>query len=974
MKTIETLISVPPGMSEYLNEQQSDWCRRRLRADADAEVFVTSDPAGSRLGSGGGTIHLLHECKRQQGSCDKPLGDWLSQRQRLIIHAGGQSRRLPAYASIGKLFLPVPFIDGLSHQRFDQILADFQIPPYRQVLHEAGSKPAIMINSGDVLLQFNPLSIPEVQADIVGLGMRVSPTLAQHFGVFFIDRRVPVRQPEKEIALFLQKPSVDDIRGRLAEHEFYVDTGMWLLSAKAVEVLFRACGWNEKNGTFATPDGYPAFLDLYTDIGTSLGDGDLPPRLAEAGFGDLTRSVVPLPAARFFHLGSSQQIFSFLEESQLAGHQRQEYYFIGTPDDSLRPDSKSPVWADSCSFAAPIHTNGNNMLTGLPAGNAVDSLDRGWCVDVTPMVDGSGYALRPYHLEDNFRGPANDEASTICGLPAPHWLRARGFPACDTDVFNLTIYPILRPEQISQSLVDWFFAVEPDHQISQQVREWPRRSSRQIGEDADIARQLANRQQCLAATIDRRFRQLDRLVSERFFHQDFAALAEFIRDDLPELRQYLLSHRDAFVDSTWRPSNRARLYLFLAGLAGSADEEEALTQEGFRQLREAITHESHVGSVIPELALKRDQIVWARSPLRLDLAGGWTDTPPYCIEFGGSVVNMAVMLNGQPPIQVIARVLEEPELRLRSIDLGFEQVLHDFDDLADFNQPGAAFSLPKAALYLCGFHPRFYDGSPYRSLREQLEAFGGGLELSLLCAVPKGSGLGTSSVLAATLLGALGRACNLDFGPEELYHRVLAMEQLLTTGGGWQDQAGALYRGIKRIETQPGPGQHPVVHYLPEFLFSPVHANRTCLLYYTGLTRLAKDILQKIVRNMFLGERETLNTLSLIRANAEQVYNAILTSEQAALLRGIDRSWHLNRRLDPHTTTDQIEAIFATCGEDLAAAKLLGAGGGGYMFICASSPEGGERIRRRLLANPPNPLARFVDFAVADSGMQVTVS
>ena len=46
----------------------------------------------------------------------------------------------------------------------------------------------------------------------------------------------------------------------------------------------------------------------------------------------------------------------------------------------------------------------------------------------------------------------------------------------------------------------------------------------------------------------------------------------------------------------------------------------------------------------PEIRMQADQILWARSPLRLDLAGGWTDTPPYCILYGGRVVNMAVEL------------------------------------------------------------------------------------------------------------------------------------------------------------------------------------------------------------------------------------------------------------------------------------------------------------------------------------------
>jgi hypothetical protein len=66
-----------------------------------------------------------------------------------------------------------------------------------------------------------------------------------------------------------------------------------------------------------------------------------------------------------------------------------------------------------------------------------------------------------------------------------------------------------------------------------------------------------------------------------------------------------------------------------------------------------------------------DQIIWGRSPARLDLAGGWSDTPPYCLQNGGSVLNMAVELNGQPPIQAFIRLSPEKRIILRSIDNRF---------------------------------------------------------------------------------------------------------------------------------------------------------------------------------------------------------------------------------------------------------------------------------------------------------------
>jgi galactokinase/mevalonate kinase-like predicted kinase len=104
------------------------------------------------------------------------------------------------------------------------------------------------------------------------------------------------------------------------------------------------------------------------------------------------------------------------------------------------------------------------------------------------------------------------------------------------------------------------------------------------------------------------------------------------------------------------------------------------------------------------------------------------------------------------------------------------------------------------------------------------------------------------------------------------------------------------------------------------------------------------------------------------------VHRALQEGDQAALHRCIARSWSLNKRLDPGTTTPQIERIIRLAGGDLAACKLLGAGGGGYMLMCAASPEAGRRIRSRLEMRPPNARARFIDFRVSGHAVEVTVS
>jgi galactokinase/mevalonate kinase-like predicted kinase len=320
------------------------------------------------------------------------------------------------------------------------------------------------------------------------------------------------------------------------------------------------------------------------------------------------------------------------------------------------------------------------------------------------------------------------------------------------------------------------------------------------------------------------------------------------------------------------------------------------------------------------------------------------------------------------------RVAHEPVIVLRSIDLGVEERVTRYEDLLANDRAGDAFALTRAALCLAGFHPDFQEGASPRSLREMLETFGGGLEVSLLAAVPKGSGLGTSSILASTLLGTLSDACGLGWDRNSLVPLTVALEQMLTTCGGWQDQAGGIHRGIKHIQTQPGLDQNISLRWLPENDLADAAKSGRALLYYTGLTRMASGTLKEIVRGMFLNSSHHLHILSDIRANASATFEAMLQGNWDELAGCVDRSWRLNCRLDRGTAPDAVRRIFACAADFILGGKLLGAGGGGYALFLAKDEDAGRRLRRALEENCPNRGARFVDFSLSPTGLQITRS
>jgi galactokinase/mevalonate kinase-like predicted kinase len=399
----------------------------------------------------------------------------------------------------------------------------------------------------------------------------------------------------------------------------------------------------------------------------------------------------------------------------------------------------------------------------------------------------------------------------------------------------------------------------------------------------------------------------------------------------------------------------------------------------FDYLRRKIASGGRGDEPVLRSALRSDEIAWGRAPARLDLAGGWSDTPPYTLENGGTVLNAAVLLNGQPPVQVYGRVTAEPVIRVRSIDLGTHLDIQSWDELFDCSSAVGAFSLVKAALLISGFTPGHHvpmvgGGSERnRPLREVLAGFGGGLEITTLAAIPKGSGLGTSSIMGAVLLAVINRMMGRSLSQDSLFYNVLRLEQELTTGGGWQDQIGGSIGGLKLVTTKAGLVPEATIRYVPADVLDPRLNGGQTLLYYTGVTRLAKNILQNVVGRYLDRDREAMSALGQLAGLAARMAEAMGRKEIQQFGTLVDTAWALNRQLDPQSTTPEIEALLARIRPSLYGAKLLGAGGGGFLLLIARSQADAERITRLLEESPPNDRARFFDFQVSDSGLAVSV-
>ena len=255
-----------------------------------------------------------------------------------------------------------------------------------------------------------------------------------------------------------------------------------------------------------------------------------------------------------------------------------------------------------------------------------------------------------------------------------------------------------------------------------------------------------------------------------------------------------------------------------------------------------------------------------------------------------------------------------------------------------------------------------------------MKSFGCGLEVTLLAAIPAGSGLGTSSILAATVLGAISDFCGLAWDKSKIGYRTLILEQLLTTGGGWQDQYGGVLHGLKLLQTGEGFNQNPSVRWLPEYLFTDSQYQGCHLLYYTGITRTAKNILAEIVQGMFLNSGTHLHLLSEMKTHALDMFEAIQCGNFETYGKLIAKTWEQKKALDSGTNPPAVEALITQIKEYALGYKLPGAGGGGYLYIVAKDPDAALQIRRQLTASPHNPNARFVEMSLSDKGLQISRS
>ena len=309
--------------------EQIKWRRKRGTIPGGMEVLVVADPGGRRVGRLGATVNVLKRLKGREGA------------RVFICHSGGDARRTPGYAAMGKAFTPMPMGGALS--MFDLILANME----KMAMPESGG---VLVACGDVLLTFDFEGVDLSSSGVTGIGYRDGAERASRHGVYLAAGKGKGKC--RRVTGFLQKPKFDGGR-------HIVDTGiMWFDWPTAGKMVRK--GW--KIG------------DLYQDFTAALLDG----------FAQFQVNVVS--RCDFFHIGSSRELLKCMTSrsrtSRLYG------FTVGDPN----------LVGRDMFFAAT-----ENIVTGKPpAAGEEMSLEPGECVTFLPVGKTDWVTVR-YGIDDNFK-------------------------------------------------------------------------------------------------------------------------------------------------------------------------------------------------------------------------------------------------------------------------------------------------------------------------------------------------------------------------------------------------------------------------------------------------------------------------------------------------------------------------------------------------------------------------------------------
>lgn len=921
----------------------------------ETKYLVLEDPEGKRVGSGGATLNVLKEIKERTNEKE------FNNAKILVIHSGGDSKRIPQYSAQGKLFSPVQreLPDGRTSTLFDEFIIAFSAVPARM-------SPGMIVLSGDVLLVFNPLQIDLHYVDSAGISIKTPVETGCNHGVFLTDNKGQAKK-------FLHKQSIETLKklGAVNENGYVdIDTGAIYFSTNILRELINFISTNNKidNKKYNYYINDVARISFYGDFLYPLAkESTYENYLKEAAEGTINENllkcresiwkslnkfkmnVIRLSPANFVHYGTTKELFDMLTKEikkyKCLNWQNKVLSNVGNKIDYIvnhsyiSEDAKinKNVYIES-SYIGKNSIIGNNVILSnvhIENVNIPDNV----CIN-TIITKNNEYVTRIYAIDDNPKIEKLNKTKFlnhyIEEMMDKYKISENKIWKQDKSIWKANLYTVEKNnnDSIKSALLLYkIIACKATKEETDKYFNKNRTSFFESFNNADTKKMKQENQK--TELILRSYEFINRIRN---------------RESIDKAKNILLKSNnvidqiDTLIDIT-KDCNymiKSRTYLTISKILKEKNLENNFDcdfeEECYEQIKNMISN-SQIKSFKKENVKNKSYI---ELPIRVNFGGGWSDTPPYCNENGGTVLNGAFKLDGENPIKVKIEKNKDEQIRLRSIDLNICKEFKDIGELKNCSDTNDSFSLLKASLLItCVVREEDKD------VKDILKRLGTGFDFTTdVTAIPKGSGLGTSSILAAACLKAIYNFIGVKISDEDLAYKTLEQEQIMGTGGGWQDQIGGIIPGIKGTYTEAGEIQKFEIKRLKLSKKMQNEINNRFALIYTGQRRLAKNLLRDIMNSYIGNNPTTVKTIKEIREKAIEMEKTLGKEDLDEFCKLLNEHWTLCKKLDSGCTNSCIDQILKSCDDLIDGRMICGAGGGGFLQVVLK-----EGITKKVLDN-----------------------
>lgn len=305
-------------------------------------------------------------------------------------------------------------------------------------------------------------------------------------------------------------------------------------------------------------------------------------------------------------------------------------------------------------------------------------------------------------------------------------------------------------------------------------------------------------------------------------------------------------------------------------------------------------------------------IIRSKAPLRLGLAGGGTDVSPYSDLYGGAILNATINMYAYTTIEPN----ENGKIEFQLPDLNVEETC----DSADEIPTDGPFVMQK------GVYNRIVKDYVKKPLS---------FRISSHVDAPAGSGLGTSSTLVVSILGAFAEWLKLPLGEYDIAQLAYKIEREdLKMAGGKQDQYAATFGGVNFMEFMNK--DKVIVNPLRILQRYRDELAHNLLLYYTQTSRISANIIERQAKNVVDKNETSIQAMHKLKEQAIWMKEALLRGEIDEMGKILDFGWKFKKQMTSGISNPLLDEIYdAAIKAGATGGKVSGAGGGGFMsFYC----------------------------------------